>query len=224
MKKSIGTRTLSKILSFYYGNPAKDMKLIVITDDAPSALPDLIQSIIITHGEKVAVVSASSVSSLHRAISKAWKKEANFVIISSPLKTLHNLPIHMIVANQVSSPTSFINDPPSTPDFLVLNRDDLAYAALKDHPVKTATRSYGHHRDANTHVDSSKPYKTAVEARLTVDGRPLDVAAFLTGDTAPALLAAATTVADLLGINKDTIVEGLASFEPEVSTPTKKKN
>ena len=119
-----------------------------------------------------------------------------------------------MVANQISSPSTILDSSANAPKIFVLNRDDISYPALKDVKAKII-RSFGHHRESDTRIDSFKPYKTAIEARLTIKNRIIDVAGFLTGDSAPALLAATVTIADLLDVPKDIIIDGIASYEPK---------
>jgi hypothetical protein len=213
----------AKVLSFYYGNPAKDLRLIVVASDVDSPLPELIHNIVTAAGEKSAVVSAKTAVALQRALSKTWKKGTNVVVISAPLKALAGLPVDVLLTDRISAPASVVNGVSKMPNYLVLNRDDLSYPALKDTRAAKSTKSYGHHREADTRVDSFKPYRTAIEARLSLGNRVLDVAAYLTGEPAPGLLAAAATVADILGIERDVIVEGLAAYEPGVGKPVGSK-
>ena len=220
MKKPSPTKKLhSKLLSFYYGNPAKDLKIIVITSNTPTPLSTLVHNIITSSGEKSATIKPTSTLSLHRSLSKAWRAGANFIVIDASANiieknTFCDLPISVLVSYDISSPQDISPLLSRSPDFLILDRDNASYPVLKDTKSTTATKTFGHHRESDTRIDNFKPYKTAIEARLTLGNRILDVAAFLTGDTAPSLLAAATTVADLLGLDKDTIVDGLASYEP----------
>ncbi len=57
MKRKVTPKSvLSRVLSFYYGHPEKDLRLIVISSDEPSALGSLIDTIIANSGEKSALV------------------------------------------------------------------------------------------------------------------------------------------------------------------------
>jgi len=220
MKQPPATKKVqSSLLSFFYGNPAKDLKLIVIASDTPTPLSALIHSVISSSGEKSTSIKPTSTTSLHRALSKAWKSGANFIVIDAPVNIIakyafHGLPISMLISHSIASPSSMTPILSRPADFLILNRDDASYLVLKDTKPKVTTKTFGHHRESDTRIDNFKPYQTAIEARLTLGNRILDVAAFLTGESAPSLLAAATTVADLLGLDKDAIQDGLASYEP----------
>ena len=93
-KKLTKNRIKAKILSTYYGHPARDMKLIVVTGmTGKTTVAHFIHHIIGEAGERVAVLASDAEiksGMLHKFLSDAWKAGANYVIVTAPAESLED--------------------------------------------------------------------------------------------------------------------------------------
>jgi UDP-N-acetylmuramyl tripeptide synthase len=200
-------KLLAKLLSSYYGNPAKDLKIIIAPDPTMAAF---IYEILKTAGHNSSLTPVFSLTQLHKSLSKSWKQGATHVVVSTTsVDLLHGLPVHIAV--DLSLPTTH----------LVLNRDSAFYSSLQASPAKIST--YGSHPSADTRIDRSKLYKKGSEAHLAHGTELIQVATYATGDSAVMNMAAATAVAKLLDVASETIADGLANYEPAPEQPSTKQ-
>ena len=224
--KSKTAKIKAKLLSTYYGNPAKDMKLIIITGTTGKTIvAHYVHEILRSAGEQVAVLASDQpfkVSMLHKFLNDAWKAGANYVIITSPAKALQknvffDLPIH-VAAMTDFIPASLTDMTPEKylesektlfmmqPKIVVLNHDDLNYEKTLD---------YGQ-RGKSVKILKSKIYKKGAEATLSLSPEILNVATFIPGETAVSYMAAAVAIARALDVKTDAIVDGIANYDPEL--------
>ncbi len=223
----------SKILSSYYSNPAKDLKIIAITGNSGrDVTAHFLKEIIKFQDQKVDIISDPiAVSDLYRQLSNIWKQGANYVIITITSTGLANhlfyqLPIFatintdsgleenapIITQTQVESDAKAILFN-TQPDFNIISRDHPDFQTLANYPVKTATFSYGHDRDADLCINRFKLYKKGTEANLKYGSDNFDVATYETGEDAVTYMAAAALGALALGANFDEITDGIADYE-----------
>lgn len=101
------------------------------------------------------------------------------------------------------------------PDIVVLNRDDAHYPEFAQFRGKNDTITYGASSDSELRIDRSKLYKKGVEASLAVANRYFTVASFLTGEPAVSYMACAAAIASGLNIAPDTIIDGIANYDPD---------
>ncbi|MCL1839662.1 Mur ligase family protein [Candidatus Saccharibacteria bacterium] len=225
-----------KVANTIHGKPAKDLKIIAVAGHTGSeTVAHFIHEILSAHKVPAALITSpadSPISTLmlYRYLSKCLKSGATHVIIEAPAASIkkqvfYKLPIHMAVLTNTVSPDIIGTDIADlvaqkstlfqdSPHFIVLNRDDPQYDHFSTFAAKTATTTYGQHREAKTRINRSKLYKKGTEASLAHDSATFDVATFAIGEEAVALMAAAAAAANLLGVPDDIIVEGIASYEP----------
>ncbi len=223
----------SKILSSYYSNPAKDLKIIAITGKSGrDVTAHFLKEIIKFQDQKVDIISdPSTVSELYKHISTIWKSGANYVILtitSAGLADhlLYQLPIYETIntdsGTEENSPilmqTEIESDAKkilynTQPNFNIISRDHPDFDTLANYPVKTATFSYGHSRDADLRINRFKLYKGGTDANLAYGSDNFDVATYELGESAVTYMAAAALGALAIGANYDEITDGIANYE-----------
>ena len=233
--KSKLQKSKSKLLSTYYGNPIKDMKLICITGSAGKVTTaHFLHEILHAASQHVAILASDSeikASMLHKFFADAWKAGANYVIVTAPAESLkkdvfYNLPIYVaaltnFVDSSLSSPTptEFLEDSSTlfemSPEIVVLNSDDLYYQDFLKYTGKSQTLSYGHPQPSNLRIETSKLYKRGVEATFSLGSSYFTVASFLTGEPIISYMACAAAIAASLHIETSVIAEGIANYNPE---------
>lgn len=239
MEKGIKSKTAklkAKLLSTYYGNPAKDMKLIIITGTTgKTTVAHYVHEILRAAGEQVAVLASDQpfkVSMLHKFLNDAWKAGANYVVITSPIQTIvkdvfYNLPVHVAAMTDFltttladMTPEEYIKNEKtifkSNPKIVILNRNDLNYDKLSDLKGSEKTLTYGQ-GGSDIKILKSKLYKKGAEATISISPEIINVATFIPGETAVSYMAAAVAIAHSLGIKTDAIIDGIASYDPELS-------
>lgn len=229
-------KSKAKLASTFYGNPAKNLKIIAVTGTTgKDTVAHLVHKILLAHKIPTALILSPSSSSLTHAnlqklLAKSSENGASHVVVETPADALrkhifHGVPIHIATLTSLLPPQpGYIdgNDYQTDksilfsyePQFIALNRDDPSFDHFTKFPAKTASVNYGQHRDATTRINRSKLYKKGTEANLTINGSSFDVATFVSGEQAVAYMAAAATVAALLDIPVDAIIDGIASYEP----------
>lgn len=232
--KSKVQKVKAKFAAAYYGNPAKDMKVIVVIGkDGKATVAHFVQEILKATDPRAGLVDLSAERALtagvlQRQMSKSWKEGANHVVVVVALDDLKNqpfdgVPLHMIVvADQFGDEQGAGTDYElvkaelfdAEPDYAVLNYDDPYYEFMSKYPVKKGSVSYGKERDADTWVSRSKLYRKGAEATLTQGDSGFDVATYVTGEAAAAYMAAAATAGPLLGAEVGAIIDGIANYEP----------
>ena len=226
----------AKVASTLHGHPAKNLKIIAVTGaTGKDIVAHFLHKILLSGNNRATLIlspdhSPLTAMNLHSYLSKSLKSGADYVVIETPASIIknhvfHDLPIHMAILTDL--PATAPDQPSShdettlfnaAPDLIVLNRDDPSFDHLSTSAAKTIT-SYGRHKDAATRINRSKLYKKGTEASIAYGTELLKVATFATGESAIHYLAAAVAVAKLLNISSDTIVDGLADYEPAVAPP-----
>lgn len=224
----------AKILSSYYGNPIKDMKLIAITGTTgKTTVAHYIYEILRSAGKQVAVLASDKpfkTSMLHKFFSDAWKANADYVIVTVPEKSLqeqvfYNLPIHIaVMTNFVTSslsdmtPEEYLNNEKILfnmhPEIIILNHDDPNYSVFSEFKGNKATYDFG---QSGNHVKilNSKLYRHGTEASLSINSKIISVATFIPGEITVSYMAAATTIAHALNLEVKHTIDGIANYQPD---------
>lgn len=231
--KAGAQKAKAKLLKSYYGNPAKDMKLIAITGTTGKTIvAHYMHEILRATNEQVAVLASDQpfkMGMLHKFLSDAWKAGANYVIVTVPAEGLrdnvfHGLPVHVAaMTNFVTAglhdmePEEYLENEKTlfdmNPDIVVLNSDDLNYRTFESFHGKTQTVTYGQ-TSSDVKILNSKLYPKGTEATLSLRSDIISVATFIAGDTAVSYMACAAAIAYSLGISEECIIDGIASYEP----------
>lgn len=239
-KKLTKNRIKAKILNTYYGHPARDMKLIVVTGmTGKITVANFIHHIIGEAGERVAVLASEDkikTGMLHKFLSDAWKAGANYVIITAPAESLEEdtfaelnifaavltdyIPSHIgdVSAEEYEAKEDTIFD--MKPDYVILNHDDKHYNDFKKTFIgEKGTITYGEDLGSNLCIESSKLYKMGSEAHLNFDGKRFVTASFLNKQTDISYMACAAALGCAIGITTSDIENGIASYDPQGITP-----
>lgn len=231
------TKFKAKLLTAYYGNPLKDMKMICVAGaTGKRAVAEMIYKVLETAGQKVAVLASDEeikMGALYKFLGDAWKSGANFVIVTVNADSLakgvfYGLPIHVAALTNYLASAGFLEDETETdkrpaemmlfeasPEIVVLNHDDEGYPMFRNFAGTKATLTYGRSHFSDVLIESSKLYKKGSEVHLNIAGMHFTVASFLTGEESVSYMAAVAAVATALKIASDPIVEGVADYEPE---------
>jgi UDP-N-acetylmuramate-alanine ligase len=230
-KKQTYPEVRAKFLSFYYGHPEKNVKLILVLSDKKNSITaDFLSEILKAAEKKPALLKKKSAALLsarkaHKALSKSWQNGNPFLILHAGLEdvlsnSLAGLKPHMVILAGLDNAHPEIFDKlfKSTPEFLVLDRDAANFSALDTLPANKKS-SHGHHHDAKTKIESHKLYKKGSEAALKLpSSEKITVASFAAGEDVIKSMSAAAAAADLLEITSDAIIDGIADYEPKKST------
>lgn len=216
----------AKFFAKCYSEPARDLKIIAVTgEQGRSATAHFIQEIIKSRDAKTGIiVDPESTSSLYKQLFKIWRSGTDHVIVSASSKAIANhlfyqLPFFALVVTDFSS-TEYQDDETKSilfnkePQFAILNRDDPNFELFSSFPAKSATLSYGRSNDSDLRINRSKLYKMGTEANLSFQNEKFDVATYLTGEENVNYMAAAALTGLALGLDTDTIVDGIAEYEP----------
>lgn len=232
--KASSQRIKAKLLKSYYGNPAKDMKLVAITGTTgKTTVAHFVHEILKATGEQVAVLASDQpfkIGMLHKFLSDAWKAGANYVIVTVPAEGLrdnvfYGLPITVAaMTNFVTAglkdmtPEEYLENEKTLfdmkPEIVVLNHDDLNYETFAEFKGTRETITFGQ-TSSNVKVLNSKLYPKGTEATLSLKSEIISVATFIPGETAVSYMAAAAAIATGLGIANEKIIDGLAEYLPE---------
>lgn len=230
----------AKLLSTYYGNPIKDMKLIAITGTTGKTIvAHYVHEILRAKGEQVAVLASDQpfkMGMLHKFLSDAWKAGANYVVVTAPTTTLkdnifYKLPIEVAaMTNFVTTsltdmlPEEYIESESTlfrmNPENVVLNHDDINYESFSTFNGKKATIDYGL-TGACVKVLNSKLYKKGTEATVSINSEIITLATFIPGETSVSYMACAAAIASALGIATDNIIDGIANYSLETTEDKK---
>lgn len=100
------------------------------------------------------------------------------------------------------------------PKFIVLNRDDDWFDFFNQYPASIQKITYGVHAEAEARIEHVKLYKKGSEATVMIDERTkLELATAMPGKYNVYNMTAAASLAYLLGIDLEHIVEGVANLE-----------
>ena len=233
--KTKSERAKAKLLSAYYGNPIRDMKLIAITGTTgKSIVAHFVHEILKASGEHAAILASEGpikTSVLHKFLSDAWKAGANYVVVTAPADSLksnvfYGLPVEVaaltdFIPASLGAPTSsdFLKDTSTLftmdPNFIVLNENDAFYSDFSKFSGKNQTLTYGTTLSSTIHIDNKHLYKKGTEVNLSIGSAPFTVASFLVGEPIVSYVACAAAVATALKISQDAISDGLANYNPE---------
>lgn len=223
----------ARLLKSYYGNPAKDMKVIAITGTTGKmVVAHYVHEILRAAGEQVAVLASDQpfrMGVLHKFMSDAWKAGANYVVVTVPAEGLrdnifYGLPVTVAaMTNFVTAslhdmePEEFLDSEKTLfamkPEIIVLNTDDVNYDVFEEFRGKKETIRYGQ-SSADVKILNSKLYPKGTEATLSIKSDVITVATFVTGETAVPYMACAAAIATGLGLSTDNIIEGIAEYNP----------
>ncbi len=231
--KSKLQNTKRNFFKMYYGNPAKALKLILITgQNGVTTTANFVQNILRADGKKSELILLSpdqplSFGKLQKNLSMAVQNHTHFIVIGAPagsLDVFSDLPLHIAAIIDTASldaaetPEAILPSLTSIfqqkPTFSVLNIDDANFANLAALSSESTLISFGRSRDANIRINRSKVYKKGTEANLSTKHSAFDVATFATGEENALFMAAATAIAETLDITPDPIIDGIASYEP----------
>ena len=223
----------AKLLKSYYGNPAKDMKVIAITGTTGKVtVAHYVHEILRAAGEQVAVLASDQpfkMSMLHKFLSDAWKAGANYVVVTVPVEGLRDNIFYGLPVT-VAAMTNFITaglrdmDPEEylesektlfdmKPEIVVLNSDDVNYDTFREFKGKKETIIFGQ-SGADVKILNSKLYPKGTEATLSIRSDIVSVATFVVGETAVSYMACAAAITSGLGISTDNIIDGIAEYNP----------
>lgn len=224
----------AKLLKSYYGNPAKDMKVIAITGTTGKVVvAHYVHEILRAAGEQVAVLASDQpfkMSILHKFMSDAWKAGANYVVVTVPAEGLrdnifYGLPVTVAaMTNFVTAglrdmtPEEYIESGKTLfsmkPEVVVLNSDDINYDTFAEFKGSKETIKFGQ-SGADVKILNFKLYAKGTEATLSIKSDIVTVATFVTGETAVSYMACAAAIAKGLGLSNDNIADGIAEYDPE---------
>lgn len=231
--KAGAQKVKAKLLKSYYGNPAKDMKVIAITGTTGKVtVAHYVHEILRASGEQVAVLASDQpfkMGMLHKFLSDAWKAGANYVIVTVPAEGLrdnifYGLPVNVAaMTNFVTAglhdmePEEYLENEKTLfdmkPEIVVLNGDDLNYDTFAGFKGSKETVVFGQ-SGADVKILNSKLYPKGTEATLSIKSEVISVATFITGETAVSYMACAAAIASGLGISTDNIIDGIAEYNP----------
>ncbi len=155
--KSKAGRLKAKLLSTYYGNPLKDMKLIVITGTTGKIeVAHYVHEILKASGQPVAIFAAPGtfkLSTLYKFFSEAWKAGANYVVVTASPETIATnifatLPVHVAALTNLR-----------TNRLTMVNEQEETYASSTQDLVspETTFKSAESYRDAAFMLFSNSP-------------------------------------------------------------------
>lgn len=102
----------------------------------------------------------------------------------------------------------------SNPKFIILNRDDEWYSYYNQYAADEQKITYGTHEESEAKIDYVKLYKKGSEATVVIDHQTkLELATALPGRFNVYNMTAAAATAYLLGVQTESIVEGVANLE-----------
>ncbi len=227
-------RARAKLLSSYYGNPIRDMKLICVTGTTgKSIVAHFIHEILRASGAHVAVLASDGeikTTLLHKFFSNAWKAGSSYVVVTAPADSLknnvfYNLPVSVaaltdFVPASLNSPSveEYLESESTlfkmSPEIVVLNEDDNNFSDFAKFSGTKETLTYGKTRGSTLRIDTAKLYKKGTEASLSLGSSRFTVASFLTGEPIVSYMACAAAVATALKIPPEVISDGIANYEP----------
>ena len=231
--KASSQRIRAKLLKSYYGNPAKDMKVIAITGTTGKVVvAHYVHEILRSAGEQVAVLASDQpfkMSMLHKFMSDAWKAGANYVVVTVPAEGLrdnifYGLPVTVAAMTNFTkaglsgmTPEEYLDSEKTLfamkPEVVVLNSDDANYDIFAEFEGSKETIKFGQ-TGADIKILNSKLYPKGTEATLSIRTDIITVASFVTGETAVSYMACAAAIAKGLGLKNSDIIDGIANYEP----------
>lgn len=231
--KSNSQKIKARLLKSYYGNPAKDMKVIAITGTTGKVIvAHYVHEILRAAGEQVAVLASDQpfkMSVLHKFMSDAWKAGANYVVVTVPAESLrdnifYGLPVTVAaMTNFITAglrdmePEEYLESEKSLfamkPEIVIINSDDVNYDTFDKFEGSKETIRFGQ-TGADVKILNSKLYAKGTEATLSIKSDIITVATFVVGEPAVSYMACAAAIARGLGLSDNNIIEGIANYEP----------
>ena len=194
-----------KLLQFYYGNPAKDLKLIIVAGNSGvNTTAHYIHETLKLADAKTGLVLNANIAAPIATIRRF---------------TFYNLPVHSVVVTNTKDTSDFretlLNLFKAEPNFLIVNHDDIGYSYLSQVHVKKSTISYGKDISSDIRINRIKLYKQGTEVNLNYNGQFIDFATFVLGEESGYYMAAAATAGFAMSYSSDNIVDGIANYEPK---------
>ena len=125
--------------------------------------------------------------------------------------TQDHLDYHKTMENYANAKSKLFAN---SPRFIVLNHDDEWFDYFNQFPATSQKITYGKHQAAEARIEYTKLYKKGSEARVVIDHQTkLELATALPGEFNIYNMAAAASLAYVLGIPLNDIVEGVANLE-----------
>lgn len=224
----------AKFFSTYYSNPAKDLKIIVVTGDlGRDIVAHYLQEIIKHKDPKVGlIIDPQTTSQLYKELYQVWRTGTDYAVVTAQAYAIarhlfYGMPIYAAVLTDSQPEQSSVMTPEISaadakailfnkePVFSILNREDPNYETFAQFPAKTATLTYGRDRDADLRINRSKVYKVGTEANITFKNESYDVATYVTSEIAVNFMAAAALTASAMDFSQDFIVDGISNYEPK---------
>lgn len=232
IKKS-SQKLKARLLKSYYGNPAKDMKVVAITGTTGKmVVAHYVHEILRAAGKQVAVLASDQpfkMGMLHKFMSDAWKAGADYVVVTVPAEGLrdnifYGLPVTVAaMTNFVTAglrdmePKEYLDNEKTLfdmkPEIVVLNGDDINYDTFSEFRGSKETVIFGQ-TAADVKILNSKLYPKGTETTLSIKSDIITVATFVTGETAVSYMTCAAAVAKGLGLSSDNIIDGIAEYNP----------
>jgi len=175
--------------------------------------------------------TVASTGEMQRFFKKAKRARADFTVLEFPSHALHQhkldtVPVEVAVMTNLTQDHLDYHGTMENyaavkgklfdhePKFIVLNRDDEWFEFFDQFPAESQKITYGTHESADAHIDRVKLFRKGTEADLTIDHQTkLELATSLPGEFNAYNMVAAASVAYLLGINLESIAEGIANLE-----------
>ena len=213
-----------RLLKTYYGNILKDMRIICITGTTgKSVVAHYVYHILKEANEKVAILASEDeikVGTLYKFFSDAWKAGADYCIITTPAHSLkkdvfYQLPVYLAALTPAEYAAAENTLFSLNPEYVVLNRDDSNFLEFSQFKGKQGTFTYGSDHYSDTKIERRTLYRKGSEATLNIEGHRFSVASFLTGEPNISYMAAAATIAHLMHLSEDQIINGISNFDPD---------
>ena len=215
-----------KLLQLYYGNPAKDLKIIIVTGNSGinTTAHYIHETLKLADAKTGLVLNANTPAKFYHRLAKIWRNGANHAVIAAPMTTIkhftfYNLPVHSVVVTNTKDTTDFretlLNLFKTEPNFLIVNHDDAGYSYLSQIHVKKSIISYGKDINSDIRINRIKLYKQGTEVNLNYNGQFIDFATFILGEESGYYMAAAATAGFAMSYSSDNIVDGIANYEPK---------
>ena len=219
-----------RLLKTYYGNILKDMRIICITGiTGKSVVAHYVYHILKEANEKVAILASEDeikVGTLYKFFC-----DADYCIITTPAHSLkkdvfYQLPVYLAALTDYvpSKLSDLIPEEYAAaentlfslnPEYVVLNRDDSNFLEFSKFKGKQGTFTYGSDHYSDTKIERRTLYRKGSEATLNIEGHRFIVASFLTGEPNISYMAAAATIAHLMHLSEDQIINGISNFDPD---------
>ena len=175
--------------------------------------------------------TVASTGEMQRFFRRAKREKVDFAVLEFPSHALHQhkldtVPVEVAVMTNLTQDHLDYHGTMEAyadvkarlfrkqPKFIILNRDDEWFDFFNQFPAEAQKITYGKHESADAHIDRVKLFRKGTEAGLTIDHQTkLELATSLPGEFNAYNMIAAASVAYLLGINLETIAEGIANLE-----------